>query len=63
MQKGQMDVYYNYELDELFMIKRGVIIGKYMLETYDGTSRPYDNFEDLEKISNLFENAIFITEI
>lgn len=60
---GQVDLYYNYELDELFFIKRGVIFGKYMLETYEGTSKPFKTFEELEASSSLLTNSVFVEEI
>lgn len=63
MQNGDIELYYNYELDELFMIKKGVIFGKYMLEDDHGTSKPFKTFEELEASSNLLDNSIFLGEI
>ncbi len=59
MKKGQLDLYYNFELDELFLIKKGVIFGKYMLEDWYGTSL-FDTLEELEKSSTLVGNSIFV---
>lgn len=63
MKKGSMYLYYNYELDELFLIKKGCLFGKYMLETYEGTSAPVKTIEEIEKMSNLFNEYVFIGEV
>lgn len=63
MTYGQIDLHYNYELDELFLIKRGVVFGKYMMETFEGTSLPYKKFSDLETTTSIIEHSIFIQEL
>lgn len=62
MQKGQLNLHYNYELDELFIIKRGVIKGYYMLEDWYGTSL-FKTLEELEKSSTLVGNSILVQEL
>lgn len=62
MKNGQLDLHYNYELDELFLIKRGVFGRKYLLEDHFGTSL-FETLEDLESSSNLLDNSIFIQEL
>ena len=62
MKKGQIYLYYNYELDELFLIKRGVLFGKWLLETFEGTSL-FETFDELKASTNLLNNSAHISEV
>lgn len=59
LEKGQIVLMYNYELDELFLVKRGCTFGYFLLEDDHGTSFNKDHNEFL-KSNNLLENSIEI---
>lgn len=61
MNKGDIHLHYNWELDELFLIKRGVIFGKYILETEEGSSL-FTTLKELEQSTSLIIQSTFIDE-
>lgn len=59
MEKGQLMLYYNPVLDELFIVKRGIIKGYFLLETSFGTSLFKTDLE-LIKSTTILQDAIVI---
>jgi hypothetical protein len=57
--KGDIYLCYNYETDELFLLKRGCIFAYYLLEDEHGTSFN-KNRNEFIKSSSLLQNYVVI---
>lgn len=61
IEKGQLVLYYNSDLDELFIVKRGPIFGYWLLETSFGTSL-FKTYDELEKSTTILNNSVLLDD-
>lgn len=59
LKNGDMLLCFNYEIDELFLIKRGCIFSYWLLEDSHGTSF-YKKYDDFIKSSTLLNEYVII---
>ncbi len=59
MYKGQLMLYYNPILDEMFIVRRGVIKGYFLLETSFGTTLNR-TYEELVTSTTILEDAVIV---